>query len=598
MRRDLLLLCFVAGSALPAGAAQEPDLRALALEQAAAETTRLLEGFLHETGIPGAVFGLSVGGEVLYEAAFGWADRERRIPATPSTRFRIASISKSLTATVLARLHEEGVLDLDAPIQEHLPDFPDKGAPLSARMLAGHLGGIRHNRQEEVWNTDQPHYPRLADALTLFADDPPLAAPGSAFSYSTPGYTLLGAVMEAAAGVDYRALMRRTLFDPLGMHATLAEDPRETIPDCTAFYVLRDGVIQRSPYMDHSYKLPAGGYLSTARDLLAFGSALCQPGFLSAETLDMVTTSMRIEDGRETGYGFGWNLVPDYDGRRTFGHGGNQPGARTQLVIWPDHGVVASFLCNVRGAPMGDDELWSLATPFMEALERPQAWSAPPARELAGEYALIGLDRDIRAPVHLVLERTRPQLSGWVRGPELRSQRIIAGRISGERMRCVAVSPSTVLGLELAFDGERVVGRMLEGDDVIPLRGVRQPSLAEVRALLDGERRGEAQRMLEELLERDLPQGQAWYGLASLHFRAKAFEAAADVMGRAAAAGFDPAGCLVDAARAWCRAGDRGMALISLEEALDAGFDDLERLTRLPEFQGLRGQERFEALFE
>src|SRR5262249_55161977 len=95
-------------------------------------------------GIPGFSVTVAVDGKIVYSEGFGYADLEERVPAWPTTKFRIGSVSKPLTAIALVKLVEQGKLDLDAPIHKYVPSFPDKGATITPRMLAGHLGGIRH----------------------------------------------------------------------------------------------------------------------------------------------------------------------------------------------------------------------------------------------------------------------------------------------------------------------------------------------------------------------------------------------------------------------------------------------------------------------
>src|SRR5208282_3427192 len=112
-------------------------------------------------GIPGLALAVAVGGKIVYSEGFGYADLEERVPVWPTTKFRIGSISKPLTATALMQLVEAGKLDLDAPVQKYVPTFPDKGAVITVRMVAGHLAGIRHYQGEEM--TMQRHYDNVLD---------------------------------------------------------------------------------------------------------------------------------------------------------------------------------------------------------------------------------------------------------------------------------------------------------------------------------------------------------------------------------------------------------------------------------------------------
>lgn len=125
-------------------------------------------------GIPGVAIAVAVNGRLAYAQGFGYADLEERVPVWPTTKFRIGSISKSLTATALVQLVEQGKIDLDAPVQKYVPSFPDKGAKITPRLLAGHLAGIRHYKGEEFLISQ--HYDSVLDALKIFENDPLVGA--------------------------------------------------------------------------------------------------------------------------------------------------------------------------------------------------------------------------------------------------------------------------------------------------------------------------------------------------------------------------------------------------------------------------------------
>src|SRR5215813_1495176 len=129
-------------------------------------------------GIPGVTLAVAMDGKIVYTEGFGYADVEQRVPVWPTTKFRIASDSKPLTAAGLMLLVEQGKIDLDAPVQKYVPSFPDKsangGAKITARLLAGHLAGIRHYKDDEFQISR--HYDSVTEGLKIFADDPLLSA--------------------------------------------------------------------------------------------------------------------------------------------------------------------------------------------------------------------------------------------------------------------------------------------------------------------------------------------------------------------------------------------------------------------------------------
>jgi CubicO group peptidase (beta-lactamase class C family) len=307
-------------------------------------------------GAPGASITVMKDGEVVWSEGFGWADIEQRVAVTPLTRFRIGSVSKSLTSIGLGLLVQDGKLDLDAPIQRYVPSFPAKRAPITARELAGHTAGVRHYRGNEM--LIQRHYASVTEALDIFKGDTLLFVPGTRFAYSSYGFNLLSAAMERAAGEPFVQFMTQHVFEPLGLQHTVAEYPDSLIPFRAHFYTHADsgnGIVN-APYVDNSYKWAGGGFLSTTEDLARVGQLLVDGALLKPETRRMLWTSQRTTDGKETGYGMGWFVDRDAAGRRRIYHSGGSVGGTAYLLIYPEQKLVLALLVNsdytfVRAAP-------------------------------------------------------------------------------------------------------------------------------------------------------------------------------------------------------------------------------------------------------
>jgi CubicO group peptidase (beta-lactamase class C family) len=185
-----------------------------------------IRSLMRERRVPGLAIAVAREGRLLWSEAFGYADREKQLPATPKTPIRLASVSKPVTAAAMARLYEQGRLDLDAPIQQYVRSFPDKGRPITARQLASHRAGIRDYRDDfEALNTTR--FPTATASLVRFRDDPLLFPPDTGFRYSVYGYVLLSAVLEGAAGQSFPRLLREQVFEPLGMRDSGAENSSE-----------------------------------------------------------------------------------------------------------------------------------------------------------------------------------------------------------------------------------------------------------------------------------------------------------------------------------------------------------------------------------
>lgn len=318
---------------------------------------------LRARGIPGLAVAVAVEGQLEYAEGFGYADLEERVPAWPATKFRIGSISKAVTSVALMQLVESGKLDLDAPIQKYVPSFPDKGSKITARLLAGHLAGIRHYQGDEFLISK--HYDSVVDALKIFENDPLVAPPGTEFHYSSYGFDLLSAVIESASGENFLSYMQSHVFTPLGLVNTTADQNSAIIEQRSRVYEReKDGSTENAPYVDNSYKWAAGGFLSTAPDLVHFGSALLHPGFLKEESLKLLFTSQKTNSGKETGYGMGWFIGKSANGERIYQHSGGSVGGTSQLLLYPDSHVVVALVTNLSEGLWKIEDVESIAEAF------------------------------------------------------------------------------------------------------------------------------------------------------------------------------------------------------------------------------------------
>ncbi|RMF61771.1 MAG: class A beta-lactamase-related serine hydrolase [Bacteroidetes bacterium] len=304
-----------------------------------------------EQGWPGLSIAVSVDGQTVWAEGFGYADLEQRVPVWPTTKFRVGSISKPLTAAAAALLYAEGRLDVDAPVQRYVPAFPEKRWPVTTRQLGGHLAGIRHYRGDEFLLRE--HFDTVVDGLALFAADTLLFEPGTRYRYSSYGWNLISAVIEGAAGQDFLRVMQERVFDPLGMRNTVADHVDSLITQRVRFYARDEaGRLVNAPFVDNSYKWAGGGFLSTTEDLLRFANAHLGDDFLPPEARTLLFTEQRTSAGEGVGYGFGWALGTDAAGRRVISHSGGSVGGTSILLIQPETRVVVVALVNLSGADL------------------------------------------------------------------------------------------------------------------------------------------------------------------------------------------------------------------------------------------------------
>lgn len=319
----------------------------------AAKADALMQQFFQDNRTPGLSVSVGMAGKIIWSQAYGYADLEQRVPVSAHlTKFRIGSVIKPMTAVAVAQLFEAGKLDLDAPIQTYVPDFPEKQAPISLRQLLGHLAGIRHYQDEEFYNHD--YYESVTDSLAIFANDPLLSAPGEAYHYSSYGFNLVSAAIESASGQDYIGYMQDHVFKPLGMKSTVADYLKPIIPARGRYYDLQDDVIFNEPEVDNSYKWASGGFIGTSDDLVRFGFAQLSANLISQSTRQIFWTEQHDQAGEGTEYGLGWRVTNDAKGRQWVGHGGGSVGGSTQFWIMPESGLVIAMISNLSGFDYGD----------------------------------------------------------------------------------------------------------------------------------------------------------------------------------------------------------------------------------------------------
>jgi CubicO group peptidase (beta-lactamase class C family) len=311
--------------------------------------------FMASTHIPGLSVAVVENGEYEWAQGFGFADLENNVPASEHTLYRLGSISKSLTAVAALQLWERGKLDLDVPVQKYCPAFPEKPWPISTRQVLGHLGGIRHYKagenQEDLEGGNTKHFDDPIQAgLNFFKDDPLVAQPGTSFHYSTQGYTLVGCVIEGASGAKYLDFMRQNLLIPAQMEQTQADNRFAIIPYRTRFYQKKDsGAVLNADFLDSSYKIPGGGWLSSAEDMAKFEVAILNDKLIRRATRDLMWTPLKPSNSSEDTYGLGWGWdTHNEHGVAGVGHTGGQQGTSTAFVIAPDQREGVVVLTNMQ----------------------------------------------------------------------------------------------------------------------------------------------------------------------------------------------------------------------------------------------------------
>ena len=338
----------------PAAVPSSPGVHADRDSRAIQESRRLAHALVLDDNLPGLSVAVARDGEIVWTEGIGWADVEQHVPATPRTRFRLGSVSKTLTAAAIATLYERGRLDLDAPVQTYVPAYPKKPWPVTTRELMGDVAGVHRIRGDNNDNTPMGDCANLAEAVATFADEPLLFEPGTRYRFSTNGWILLSAVVEAAADEPLPQFMTREILVPLGMTGTVVDNPID-IPELTTFYIPRAGMqttlgVRKRSRLDTSCLAGAGAFFSTPADLARFGSAMLKPGLLKAETLALLQTPLHLRSGAPTDFALGWKVeqVPFAGGSaRMIAHRATPNGSSVALLMFPEYGLVVAAASNI-----------------------------------------------------------------------------------------------------------------------------------------------------------------------------------------------------------------------------------------------------------
>ncbi len=334
----------------------------------AAELARqIVRAHLAEQNWPGASVAVGIGGEIVWAEGFGFTNIESQANVTPDTRFRIGTASTALTSAAAGLLLEKGLLNLDEPIQTHVPEFPEKQWPVTLRQVMGHLAGLPNDGGDEG-PLFAPHCDRPVEAIQYFSGRALRFEPGTEYRVSNFGWILVSAAIEAAADEPFLIFMRKQIFEPLGMHATEVDSAS---PDRATPYFPRFASDPRygpDPMRDLDLSCYSGSsvFVSTSSDLVRFGMAIKAGKLLQPETVQLLQTSQRTSSGQDTGYGLGWDIENvTLAGRQTrsIGHDGEVLGGMlASLITFADNDVVVAVTSNTSYA-----DTFGLASRIAEA---------------------------------------------------------------------------------------------------------------------------------------------------------------------------------------------------------------------------------------
>jgi CubicO group peptidase (beta-lactamase class C family) len=287
------------------------------------------------------------GSQVLFNKGYGFADLEWDVPNSPSTKFRLGSVTKQFTAASILLLEEHGKLSVNDPVQKYMPDAPAAWDRITIFHLLTHTSGIPNF-------TSFPDYPKLEPFATTagqlvarFRDKPLDFAPGEKWSYSNSGYVLLTYLIEKVTGGSYEAFVRDNIFVPLGMKDSGYDSNSAVILHRASGYVFNDNRFQNAGFVHMSVPQGAGALYSSTEDLLKWEQGLFGGKLLRAASLEKMTTPFKNH------YAFGLQ-VDSVGGHKTIDHAGGIEGFNSELAYYPDDKLTVVVLGNVNGAAPGE----------------------------------------------------------------------------------------------------------------------------------------------------------------------------------------------------------------------------------------------------
>jgi CubicO group peptidase (beta-lactamase class C family) len=290
---------------------------------------------------PGASVLVLRDGVPLLRKAYGLADRETRIAATPATNYRLASVTKQFTAAAILLLAEEGRLSLDDGVRRWLPSLPACADSITVRHLLTHSSGLID--YEDVMPADFTGQLHDADVLRLLeTQDKTYFPPGTGYRYSNSGYALLALIVERASGQAFADFLRMRIFQPLGMAHTLAfvEGGPAIADRAYGYSESADGWI-RTDQSTTSAVLGDGGIYSSIDDLARWDAALYDDRLLSDGSRKLMFTPHVVTDEPDIRYGFGWRITGE-----TLWHSGESIGFRNVIVRYPQRRLTVIMLTN------------------------------------------------------------------------------------------------------------------------------------------------------------------------------------------------------------------------------------------------------------
>lgn len=314
-------------------------------------------------------------GKILLSKGYGLANTTSTISNSPTTKFKLASVSKQFTAMAIMILQEKGKLNTEDKLTKYIPDYPN-GDKITIHHLLTHTSGIPNVTALPVFDSIKGNPHTLEQVIALTKNKPLEFEPGSKFNYSNSGYILLTYIIETASGKKYGDYLKETIFDPLGMKNSGLYPSNGILKNAAIGYTESNEGLVPAPYIDMTIPAGAGALYSTVEDLFLWDQALYTEKLVKKETMEKIMTVYKDN------YAYGW-MVTKYKDHKKFYHGGGIEGFNTVINRFTDDELCIIILKNVDNYQLFNPNKMATAIMFDEKFDLPV------------EHKMITLDKSV-----------------------------------------------------------------------------------------------------------------------------------------------------------------------------------------------------------
>jgi CubicO group peptidase (beta-lactamase class C family) len=299
----------------------------------------LVSAYANQFKFSGVAF-VTKGGEVLLQKGYGYKNFARKIPNDPQGIFKIGSITKQFTATVILHLQEQGKLNVQDKLSKYVSDFPDADR-ITIEHLLTHTSGIyNYTNDNRFMNNESLKHVELDRMISMMKEKPLDFQPGSKFSYSNSNYILLGHIIQKVSGKQYEQMVREIIFTPLQMSQSGFDFKNlKDTNKVTGYLAIENNLQLVAPIVDSSASFAAGAVYSSAGDLYKWHKALYTDKVISKTSLERAFTPKLNK------YGYGW-MADSIKGKRIIRHNGGIFGFTADMLRIPADDVCIIVLCN------------------------------------------------------------------------------------------------------------------------------------------------------------------------------------------------------------------------------------------------------------